>query len=263
MSSTRLKYYLRGLGIGIIVTAVIMGVSAGKKPAELTDAQIVARAKELGMVDGVLAQLPTAQEEKEAEQTADAATADDKAAKADAKAEEAAKADTAKADEKAADAAKADAVKQDDKAADAAKADAAKLEEKAADAAKTDAAKADEKAADAAKADDKAADAAKTDAKAGEAAKADTAKTDVAKDETAKPEPEVVSKVVITIYPGEGSYTVSRKLAALGLVESADIYDKFLCQNGYDKKLITGNHEIEAGMTADEIARALTRRSYN
>lgn len=238
MSSTRLKYYLRGLGIGIIVTAVIMGVSADTKPAELTDAQIVARAKELGMVDGVLAQLPTAQEEKEAEQTADAATADDKAAKADAKAEEAAKADTAKADEKAADAAKADAVKQDAKAEDAAKADAAK-------------------------ADEKAADAAKADAKAGEAAKADAAKTDVAKDETAKPEPEVVSKVVITIYPGEGSYTVSRKLAALGLVESADIYDKFLCQNGYDKKLITGNHEIEAGMTADEIARALTRRSYN
>lgn len=236
MSSTRLKYYLRGLGIGIIVTAVIMGVSAGTKPAELTDAQIVARAKELGMVDGVLAQLPTAQEEKEAEQTADAATADEKAAdaaKSDAKAE-----DAAKPEEKAADAAKADA-----KAEDAAKADTAKTDDKAADAAKTDVAKADEKAA--------------------EAAKADTAKTDVAKDETAKPEPEVVSKVVITIYPGEGSYTVSRKLAALGLVESADIYDKFLCQNGYDKKLITGNHEIEAGMTADEIARALTRRSYN
>lgn len=258
MSSTRLKYYLRGLGIGIIVTAVIMGVSADTKPAELTDAQIVARAKELGMVDGVLAQLPTAQEEKEAEQTADAAKADDKAAKADAKAEEAAKADTAKADEKAADAAKADAAKADDKAADAAKTDA-----KAEDAAKADVAKADDKAADAAKADTVKTDAAKQDAKAGDAAKADMAKTDVAKDETAKPEPEVVSKVVITIYPGEGSYTVSRKLAALGLVESADIYDKFLCQNGYDKKLITGNHEIEAGMTADEIARALTRRSYN
>lgn len=231
MSSTRLKYYLRGLGIGIIVTAVIMGVSAGTKPAELTDAQIVARAKELGMVDGVLAQLPTAQEEKEAEQTADAA----------------------KADEKAADAAKTDVAKQDEKAADAAKADAAKADDKAADVAKTD-----EKAADAAKTD-----AAKQDAQAEDAAKTDAAKTDVAKDETGKPEPEVVSKVVITIYPGEGSYTVSRKLAALGLVESADIYDKFLCQNGYDKKLITGNHEIEAGMTADEIARALTRRSYN
>lgn len=237
MSSTRLKYYLRGLGIGIIVTAVIMGVSAGTKPAELTDAQIVARAKELGMVDGVLAQLPAAQEEKEAEQTADAA----------------------KPDEKAADAAKPDAAKADDKAADAAKADAVKVDEKAADAAKADAVKTDaEKAADAAKAD-----AAKQDAQAEDAAKTDAAKTDVAKDETAKPEPEVVSKVVITIYPGEGSYTVSRKLAALGLVESADIYDKFLCQNGYDKKLITGNHEIEAGMTADEIARALTRRSYN
>lgn len=286
MSSTRLKYYLRGLGIGIIVTAVIMGVSAGTKPAELTDAQIVARAKELGMVDGVLAQLPAAQEEKEAEQTADAAKTDAKAedaAKPEEKAADAAKTDVAKSDEKAADAAKADAAKADDKAedaatadtaktdaakaddkaadaakADAAKADAAKSEEKAVDAAKTDAAKTDAKAEDAAKADAAKTDVAKQDAKAEDAAKADTAKAD-----EVKAEPEVVSKVVITIYPGEGSYTVSRKLAALGLVESADIYDKFLCQNGYDKKLITGNHEIEAGMTADEIARALTRRSYN
>lgn len=213
MSSTRLKYYLRGLGIGIIVTAVIMGVSTGTK--ELTDAQIVERAKELGMVDGVLAQLPTVQKENT---------------------------------EKPADAAKADATK----------ADTAEPTEKTEDTAKTDAAKADaEKVEDAAKAEDTAkADVTKTDAAKPE----DTAKADVAKDETAKPEPEVVSKIVITIYPGEGSYTVSRKLAALGLVESADIYDKFLCQNGYDKKLITGNHEIEAGMTADEIARALTRR---
>lgn len=265
MSSTRLKYYLRGLGIGIIVTAVIMGVSAGTKPAELTDAQIVARAKELGMVDGVLAQLPAAQEEKEAEQTADAAKTDAKAedaAKPEEKAADAAKTDAAKQDEKAADAAKTDAAKPDEKAADTAKADAVKADEKAADAAKTDAAKSDEKATDVAKTD-----AAKQDAQAEDAAKTDAAKQDVkadtAKADEVKAEPEVVSKVVITIYPGEGSYTVSRKLAALGLVESADIYDKFLCQNGYDKKLITGNHEIEAGMTADEIARALTRRSYN
>ena len=56
----RLKYYLRGLGIGIVVTAMIMGVSANGKTESLTDAQIIARAKELGMVDGVLSELPEA-----------------------------------------------------------------------------------------------------------------------------------------------------------------------------------------------------------
>ena len=45
---------MRGLGLGIIITAILMIVSSGGKKAEMTDAQIIARAKELGMVDGVL-----------------------------------------------------------------------------------------------------------------------------------------------------------------------------------------------------------------
>lgn len=46
----KLRYYLRGLGIGIIVTALTMGIaSGGGRP--LTDAEIRAAAYELGMVD--------------------------------------------------------------------------------------------------------------------------------------------------------------------------------------------------------------------
>lgn len=45
----KLKYYLRGLGIGIVVTAIIMSFT--KKPEELTDAQIKIRATQLGMVE--------------------------------------------------------------------------------------------------------------------------------------------------------------------------------------------------------------------
>ena len=48
----KLKYYLRGLGIGIIVSTIILTVSfCGRDTApELTDAEIIARAMELGMV---------------------------------------------------------------------------------------------------------------------------------------------------------------------------------------------------------------------
>ena len=46
----KLKYYLRGLGIGIIVTAVIMGIVSGKKT--LSDREIKERAAALGMVEG-------------------------------------------------------------------------------------------------------------------------------------------------------------------------------------------------------------------
>lgn len=70
-----LKYYLRGLGIGIIVTAVIMGAASGEKKETLSDAQIKARAAELGMVEqsGVLAEL---EEETAAEDAKTAAGQD-------------------------------------------------------------------------------------------------------------------------------------------------------------------------------------------
>lgn len=210
----RLKYYLRGLGIGIVVTAVIMGVSAERQKPVMTDEQIIARAKELGMVEqeGILAEI-AGESVVAVDQTEEA--------KAEAPKQEEAKAETPEQEE-----AKAEAPKQEE-----AKAEAPKQEE------------------------------AKAEAPEQEEVKAETPKTETADQETAKPETvQKTSSVVVSIYPGEGSYTVSRKLAALGLVESADIYDKFLCQNGYDKKLCTGNYTITEGATADEIARILTKR---
>ncbi|MCR5526814.1 MAG: hypothetical protein K6F39_05460 [Lachnospiraceae bacterium] len=48
----KLKYYLRGLGIGIVVTAIVMGISLGSKGGKnLTDDEIISRAKELGMTE--------------------------------------------------------------------------------------------------------------------------------------------------------------------------------------------------------------------
>lgn len=46
----RLKQYLRGLGIGIIVTVLVIGVGRDKTKA-FTDEQVKARAAELGMVE--------------------------------------------------------------------------------------------------------------------------------------------------------------------------------------------------------------------
>ena len=230
----RLKYYLRGLGIGIVVTAVIMGVSAERQKPVMTDEQIIARAKELGMVEqeGILAEIAgesVAAVDQTEEAKAEAPKQEE--AKAEAPEQEEAKAEAPKQEE-----AKVEAPKQEDE-----KAEAPKQEDEKAEAPKQEEAKAE--------------------APEQEEAKAETPKTETADQETAKPETvQKTSSVVVSIYPGEGSYTVSRKLAALRLVESADIYDKFLCQNGYDKKLCTGNYTITEGATADEIARILTKR---
>ena len=47
----KLKYYLRGLGIGILVTAVIMGVTQESRKETLSDREIRERAAALGMVE--------------------------------------------------------------------------------------------------------------------------------------------------------------------------------------------------------------------
>ena len=46
-----LKYYLRGLGLGIVMTAIIMGIASPAKKETLTDKEIIGKAKELGMID--------------------------------------------------------------------------------------------------------------------------------------------------------------------------------------------------------------------
>ena len=44
----KLKYYMRGLGIGIVLTTLILTINNPKE--KLTDAEVKARAESLGMV---------------------------------------------------------------------------------------------------------------------------------------------------------------------------------------------------------------------
>lgn len=44
------KYYMRGLGLGVLVTAILCAVALPKKTEPMTDAEVIARAKELGYV---------------------------------------------------------------------------------------------------------------------------------------------------------------------------------------------------------------------
>ena len=46
----KLKYYLRGLGIGIIVTTILLMIAFALHKPVMSDADIIARAKQLGMV---------------------------------------------------------------------------------------------------------------------------------------------------------------------------------------------------------------------
>lgn len=46
----KLKYYLRGLGIGILVSTILLMISSSIHKPELSDEEIMSRARELGMV---------------------------------------------------------------------------------------------------------------------------------------------------------------------------------------------------------------------
>ncbi len=46
-----LRFYLRGLGIGIVVTSILMGYTLNNRKDDLTDEEIRQRAEALGMVD--------------------------------------------------------------------------------------------------------------------------------------------------------------------------------------------------------------------
>ena len=65
----KLKYYLRGLGIGIIVTTIILVSCFSMQKPKMTDAQIIEKASQLGMImpeqdSGVAAETETTEPEE-------------------------------------------------------------------------------------------------------------------------------------------------------------------------------------------------------
>ena len=76
-----------------------------------------------------------------------------------------------------------------------------------------------------------------------------------------EPDTEAVKQIEITVNSGDGSLTVAKKLEQAGLIQDAKEYDRYLCQNGYDKKICTGVHTFEEGASDEEIAKEITRKA--
>lgn len=67
----KLKYYLRGLGIGIIITTIILMIAHSGYTKELTDEEIIARAEKLGMLMKEESLFPNSKQEKDSEAVTD------------------------------------------------------------------------------------------------------------------------------------------------------------------------------------------------
>lgn len=243
------KYYLRGLGVGIVVTAIIMGIALSGDQ-KMTDDEIIARAKELGMVENTVLAAPDGEENEEENtdiqsetDSTDAAvmtgqdhtTADGAVADAD---PEVSPTDTAK---KPADEAKepSDEAEPVDEAKNPA--DSAEPEEQP----RTGGAAAKDNGDKAADVNDHKEEKAESDGKA----------------DTPEKAKEIITSAAvktITVNHGDGSYTVAKKLEDVGVVTSAATFDSFLCQNGYDKRLRTGTFSIPTDASDEQIARIVT-----
>ena len=201
------KYYLRGLGIGIVVTAIIMGIATSGKRG-MTDEEIIARAKELGMVENTVLSEKT-EEEAETEAAVDIANAEDATEKS--AIEETKKPETSTEQ-------KQNTTEETEKPETS------------------------------------------TEQKQNITEETKKPETSTEQQTTADKKEDITSAVVktITVNSGDGSYTVAKKLAEAGVVTSAENFDTYLCQNGYDKKLRTGNFSIPADASDEQIARIVT-----
>lgn len=218
------KYYFRGLGLGIIVTAIIMGIALphGTKTREMTDDEVIARAKELGMTEDTRLLEPSGAEEDGEEKAPEAQTPVKKDIAV--KAEQKPTVDTPEPVQSATSELSSETKPKTDTN------EMTKQDDDAEPAAKTEG--------------DEDTDTDRTPAttEAGGGADATSA----------------AGTKTITIVGGDGSYTVAKKLETAGVVSSAASYDTYLCEHGYDKKLRTGTFQIPAGATDEQIARIVT-----
>lgn len=233
------KYYLRGLGIGIAVTAIIMGIAVSGKQT-MTDEEVIARAKELGMVENTL--LSDTLKEETAEESAAEDSTEQKNTVQD---------NTVNKDN-ADDGATAQNMTGETSIENKEQKPAAEKEQESVGTVKEET-------------QDKQPDKKPTENIDEKTDKTETAeRTDEAEtpEKTDKPDKndEITSAAIktITVTSGDGSYTVAKKLADAGVVISAENFDKYLCQNGYDKKLRTGTFSIPADASDEQIARIVT-----
>lgn len=215
------RYYLRGLGLGILITAIIMG-AAQRGSKEMSDEEVRQRARELGMIENTVLSEPVAEPEADAEQ------AETDLAAAEEKSEEAAPADTEPVTEDMQEAAadEQDTQEQTDAEDSQEQADAVD-------------AQAEPEQADAQTALEE-----ETEQSTGAQSETKTAASGEAQ--------------IFTIDKGDSSVSVAQKLEQAGLISSASSYDRFLCDNGYDKKIRAGEYTIPADAGDEQIARIIT-----
>lgn len=205
----KLRTYLRGLGLGLIVAALVTGVGSQQT---MSDEQIKSRAKELGMMEGhtYLNQVDAAIETEETAETGETTET-----------EETAETEETTEMEETVETVIVETLESESRV---------ELES--------------ETAAEETKAQETAPE----------------AESEPVEESREQPVEDTMAPETVTfqIHRGDSSVSVAKRLAEAGLVGDAKAFDRYLCQNGYDKKIRTGTYEIQSDSSNEEIAKIIT-----
>lgn len=201
-----LKYYLRGLGLGIVMTAVIMGIVTHSQKETFTDEEIMEKAKELGMIeDSELAKyLEEAKAETE-ERVRKEAAEEYAAAKSTASITE--EGDTELNGREPAE----EEIEREEDLEDG--------------------------------------------MESGQEREDGSARVQGVEEEEEQEAP-----VVFTVKRGEAPYSIGQRLEEEGLLPEDADFDKFMVDNGYDRKIVAAEYEIPAGADMKTIAEIITKQ---
>lgn len=247
----RLRNYLKGLGLGMAVTALLLHFGVHAAEPSITDEEVIARARELGMIENVV----LSRNDPTINVPADDAPASDGSSVSDGNA------GTASGNEAADDGGGTDA--------DGDMPEDGGSQTDAPSGSITDADTGnDDSGADASGHGDVTGTAENESASAGEPSEEEILPAAGNQDEVETELQEGMSgaeagqdsSVTITVSNGDSSVSVAGRLASLGLVSSQAEYDAYLCSHGYDRTIRTGVHVIPAGATYQQIAEIITSK---
>lgn len=265
----KLKYYLRGIGIGVILTALIMGFALGGRKTTISDAEVIERAKALGMVQGgVLSDYSG--EGDSIEDTSNTSSADQASAQTSIAQRE--ETTTESSSEVTLSGSQVQEVAAADPKEDSAKAekDSTKVEKDGADVKvdATDVAKTDnapkEEAKAVAEADNAPKDKAEDSGKAKESeSKNDDSVAEAAKNvaaQTSAQDPAFSNEAkTVTIPGGKSSDQVAQILYNEGIIDNPTSFNKYLIERGVDRVIRSGTKDFPADATYEQVASIITR----
>ena len=256
-----IRNYLKGIGVGIIVASLVLIIAGKFNNKAMSDEDVIKRAKELGMVESTTLTQPSANDGL-ANTSDTQVVSDDKNSNQDS-------ANTSDTDSKD----NSDSKTADDKTVNASDTDSkSNSDSKTVDDKSVNASDTDSKSnTDSKTADDKTANTSDTDSKTSDDKSADTTSNNADKNTSDKNSTDADSKtsnaadktvkstdtVSVEVKSGMSSESAAAAVKDAGLVDDDIEFNKYLCANGYDKRLRVGQYDIPKGSDFDTIAKYL------